>query len=95
MSETAARSWKTFFIALAVIALLAGAYFAAWVYTARYAGLTPSRTSPAPFVIVERESGMLHGIDGNKLVVSSFRRFGVSLWCAGAEVEIMSHMEQR
>lgn len=95
MSESSPRSWNTVVLTLVAIGLLAGAYFAAWAYTVRHAGLTASRTSPAPFVIVERESGMLHGLEGSKLVVSPFRRFGVSLWCAGAEVEVMSHMEHR
>ncbi|HEV7278901.1 MAG TPA: hypothetical protein VGN57_01710 [Pirellulaceae bacterium] len=93
MSDSAPRSWKAVIATLVAIGLLAGAYLSAWAYTTRYAGLTASRTSPAPFVIVERQSGMLHGLDGNKLVVSPFRRFAVSLWCAGAEVEVMSHME--
>ena len=95
MSENAARRWKTVLVTLMVVGLLAGAYFAAWAYTVRHAGLTASRTSPAPFVIVERESGMLHGIDGNRLVTSPFRRFGLSLWCGGAEVEVMSHTEHQ
>lgn len=48
MSDSAPRSWNAVIVTLLAIGLLAGAYFAAWAYTARHAGLTASRTSPAP-----------------------------------------------
>jgi hypothetical protein len=95
MSENDSRSWKPVVATLAAIFLLAGAYISAWVYTIRYAGLTASRTSPAPFVVVERQSGTLQGLEGNKLVLLPFHRFVVFLWCGGAEVEVTSHMDYR
>ena len=95
MSEEVPRSSKAILVSAIVVILLAAGYFAAWTYTATFAGLTASRTSPAPFVIVERESVSVLGLQGKTLVSLPGHSTRVLLWCGNAEIEVTSHMQFR